>query len=130
MMPRKRKHVEAVRSPHTTKVPFAVGALTLLILLVAFGDVAGAQASTFNTLAANMVQSILSPSAVDAKGPGAKGVVVPPKPTLRSPYQPPSWTPGPPPWAPGKPDWVPGPPPWASNKVNNAQESTPAKAKR
>ncbi len=128
MMPRKRKN--AIKSPHTMKVPFAAGALVLLVLLVASGDVASAQAGTTSTLMAGVVQSILSPIAVDAKNPGAKNVVVPSKPTLRSQYQPPSWTPGPPPWAPGKPDWAPGPPPWASNKGNNAQKSASVKAKR
>jgi len=110
------KHTDVRRERvRMSKAPLAAGALTTVILLMTMGDAASAQASTANIVAANTVQSILGPSAVDvSQGKSQRVIEIPRKPNLRSPYQPPSWTPGPPPWAPGKPDWVPGPPPWVS----------------
>jgi hypothetical protein len=99
-------------------VEFEVGAVIVLILVMTVGDVATAGAGVSNVLATSAVGSALGSSVAAASNSGpARRVVIPPKPSLRSPYQPPAWTPpGPPPWAPGAPTWIPGPPPWVQAK--------------
>ncbi len=130
-MLKRHKRVGRTEGQRMAKAPLAVGALAMVILLMTIGDVASAQTSTANVVAVNIIEGILSPGAVGTSGPGSPRVIaIPHRPDLRSPYQPPSWTPTPPPLTPGRPDWAPGPPPWASNNTNKALVSKSVKAKR
>ena len=88
----------------------AAGSLVTVVLLATAGDAAtpGAGAARL----AVGVQQTVAPALAGLIPPGPR-VVVPARPTPRSPFRPPTWIPSKPPWVPGRPPLVPAGPPWA-----------------
>lgn len=84
--------------------------LAIVILLTAVDDVAIAQAVTVQGVSGwSAGQVVHSTPASTSQGSSRPAVSIPQKPSLRSPYQPPAWTPEPAPWEPGG-SWGPEPP--------------------